>query len=635
MRRCAPRWGTVAIGLFALAAIGCSEDPLGIGSGGTGGGEAGSSGTGGAGSSGTGGAGMGGAGMGGAGMGGAGMGGAGMGGMGGMAMPCEPAPMGSFVVCGRASYDWVPARDDVTEGGVKLDYATAVDRPARRALVQALDGTTVVNEAMVDDSGSFRLVVPDGKTVKVRLSAHSKTTAFPRRMGAFCDGAAWDVAVVDNTMMRALYAVDGAMTYSADTMEAHVKAPVSHEGGRYTMRSGAPFAILDTIVQQLELVCQAAPNVMLPSLLVNWSVNNVPTGGDKTMGQISTSHYTSEMDQSVLYILGKEDVDTDEYDDHVIAHEFGHYLEARLYRSDSIGGSHMSKDMCDPRVAFGEGYGNALSGMTFDDPIYVDTSGMGQAQGFSLNNATAPADNDRGVYSETSAQYFLWKLFDARDPEPNKGSYDRIHGILRDFNKTTPALTNLQTFTAHYNALHGGAAEGVRMLWETDLASPYDSLCAGTCSGMMDTADPWDMDNDLGRAYATTRVFPDAGMMYPAEFWRLYRKLDSGANAATAHDQIVPAGGTPTNKLGGSRWYYFVATGAMTTVALTNPQGFACGDNAVQMWAYASGTVVDVQDMGCPSISMTTEAGKAYVITVNLARGGMSALAGYDLMVTP
>ncbi len=631
MRRCASRWGTVALaGLVALAAAGCSEDML-KGQAGSGGGTAGGGG-GGAGSGGGGGGGAGGAGTGGAGVGGGGLGG---GGLGGMAVACAPAPMGSFVVCGRVGYDYVPARDDVTEGGVKLDFAATTERPARRAIVQALDGTTSIHETSADDGGNFRLVVPDGKTVKVRVLAKTKGASFVRSGGAHCDGASWDVAVVDNTTARAQYAIDSAMTYTASTMDANLRAPVTYESGHYTARSGAPFAILDTIVQQLELVCQAAPNVTLPSLLVNWSINNVPVGGDKAMGQIGTSHYTTEMDQSVLYILGKEDVDTDEFDDHVIAHEFGHYLEARLYRSDSIGGSHMSKDMLDPRVAFGEGYGNALSGMTFDDPVYVDTSGMGQAQGFSINNATAPAGNDRGVYSESSAQYFLWKLFDARDPAPNKGSYDRIHGIFRDFNKTTPALTNLQTFTAHYNALHGGSAEGVRMLWENDLGSPYDSLCAGACTGTMDTADPWDADNDLGTSYAGTRQFPDAGMMYGADFWRLYRKLAAGANAATAHDQIAAVGSTPTNKLGGSRWYYFVATSTMTRFELGNPQGFACGDNAVSMWAYAAGNLVDVQDTGCPTIAMATEAGKPYVITVNIARGGMSSLAGYDLMVTP
>ena len=68
--------------------------------------------------------------------------------------------------------------------------------------------------------------------------------------------------------------------------------------------------------------------------------------------------------------------DTDEFDQSVIAHEFGHYLEDRFARSDSIGGDHGgSTTLLDLRVAFGEGWGNAFSGMVLGGPIYRDSFG--------------------------------------------------------------------------------------------------------------------------------------------------------------------------------------------------------------------------------------------------------------------
>jgi hypothetical protein len=43
-----------------------------------------------------------------------------------------------------------------------------------------------------------------------------------------------------------------------------------------------------------------------------------------------------------LFIYGDEDLDTDEYDDHVL-HEWGHHYEDKFSRSDSIGGEHGGK----------------------------------------------------------------------------------------------------------------------------------------------------------------------------------------------------------------------------------------------------------------------------------------------------
>jgi hypothetical protein len=56
-----------------------------------------------------------------------------------------------------------------------------------------------------------------------------------------------------------------------------------------------------------------------------------------------------------MFLLGKEDVDTDEFDTHVVVHEWGHYFESAVSRSDSPGGNHALGDLLDARLAFGEG----------------------------------------------------------------------------------------------------------------------------------------------------------------------------------------------------------------------------------------------------------------------------------------
>src|SRR5690606_40072898 len=49
----------------------------------------------------------------------------------------------------------------------------------------------------------------------------------------------------------------------------------------------------------------------------------------------------------VIYLLGAENVDTDEFDTHVILHEWAHYFEKALSRTDTIGGMHQYADYLD------------------------------------------------------------------------------------------------------------------------------------------------------------------------------------------------------------------------------------------------------------------------------------------------
>ena len=147
-----------------------------------------------------------------------------------------------------------------------------------------------------------------------------------------------------------------------------------------------------------------------------WSVNNAPVGGtasDIDNGEIGTSFYNTGLD--ALFLLGAEDSDTEEFDTHVIAHEWGHYFEDVFSRSDSIGGRHTLTDRLDPRLAFGEGWGNAVSAMVLDDPVYFDTQGSGQSRGFRINvEDNRPTAGERGWFNERSIQAILYDLYDDR-----------------------------------------------------------------------------------------------------------------------------------------------------------------------------------------------------------------------------
>lgn len=551
----------------------------------------------------------------------------------------------TFRVSGTATYDWVPANDDVKEGGVLLDYTRKASRPIRRATVVGLENGAAIAQTTTNDSGAFDLDVPEGHSVTLRIVAETVATKNTTDGIApnNCAGASWDVKVVDNTKTNAQYTLDDTTPHAAAASGIAFHAPVEYQSKKYVTRTAAPFAILDTFVTEIELVCQGKADVELPPLLAMWSVDNVPTGNDVAKGEITITHYQRDKatGQSHLAILGKEDVDTDEYDDHVIAHEFGHYLEDRLFRSDTTGGSHAYGDVLDPRTAFAEGWGNALSAMTFNDPVYVDTSGVGQADGTTIPVDVEPVGDDRGIYSESSVQYLLWSLFDNRNP--GHGSLDRIFDILANFQKTTPAFTSALTFAGYYNQVYGGAAESLKTLWATTLASPYDALCAGKCTGTGDTADVFDTDNDLGIVYAATRHYrEESGAMFGADFWRQSRLLVDGKNAATAHDQTdfggYTAGQFPGNKLGAQRQYRYVSTKAQpTTLGVGTLGASSCTLDVLDMQVFDAGERIAFDPAetgptaGCPVVAFAAKANTTYTIAIS---GQIAEIPSYVVTVS-
>ena len=253
--------------------------------------------------------------------------------------PPPPAP-NNVTVSGFITFDFVPATQ--TSG---LDYASAYQKPARGVVVEAINASdsSVLDTTTTDSSGYYAVTVPVTTDITIRVKAQMLKTGTP----------SWDFQVVDNTSGKALYVMQSTTFNSgtADITGKDLNASSGWGGTGYTStRAAAPFTILDVVYQAVQKVISADSTVTFPQLLVNWSVNNVPTPGDKTLGQIGITHYDPTEKQ--LYILGKEDNDTDEYDGHVIAHEWGHYFEDRFSRSDSIGGNHIIGDKLDPRLAF-------------------------------------------------------------------------------------------------------------------------------------------------------------------------------------------------------------------------------------------------------------------------------------------
>lgn len=220
------------------------------------------------------------------------------------------------------------------------------------------------------------------------------------------------------------------------------------DGSSYSgTRAAAPFAIADTIYETQQVYLDAQADAVFSPMQLRWSPDNITSSGSLASGEIGTTFY--DLNDQAIYVLGFANNDTDEYDASVIAHEWWHFVEDVLLRSDNLGGPHTAGDRLDMRVAFSEGAANAWSATALGSPIYIDTGGSGQNQGFNFslesNNGANP-----GWYSEASAQSIFYDLLDSGATDDDSLSLapsTLINALATDY-KQSPAFASIYTFVA-------------------------------------------------------------------------------------------------------------------------------------------------------------------------------------------
>ncbi|GAA4358857.1 carboxypeptidase-like regulatory domain-containing protein [Kangiella marina] len=370
--------------------------------------------------------------------------------------PPTPPPSGeAATISGTLTFDKVP-HNTSTNG---LNYNGTVEAPIRGVTVQLLEGTTVVDSDVSDATGNYSVDGETGVTYRLRVRAELKQTGTQ----------SWDIEVVDNTSSNAQYVLDSAQFTVSSTSETRdLNADSGWGGSSYTStRAAAPFNILDRVYVIIDKLQDVDANLTLDPLVINWSPNNIAESGDIANGRIGTSFYT----QDQIYLLGAQDSDTDEYDGHVIIHEWGHYFEDNNARSDSIGGRHGGGDRLDMRVAFGEGFGNAWSGIITDDPFYRDSFGPDQSQGFFINVENNNVSNP-GWFSEGSVQSILYDIYDGTSDDSANLGLQPIYNVLTGQQRNTEAFTSIFSFMTYIKDENPGDAVALNALLTAQNINP-------------------------------------------------------------------------------------------------------------------------------------------------------------------
>jgi hypothetical protein len=353
-------------------------------------------------------------------------------------------------VTGQVTFARIPFSASTNLG---LNYAGSTQQPARGIQVHAINPTTqaILASATTDASGNFSLTVANNTNIQIRAEARMVrpgTQPLPR----------WDVHVQDADATTPVnYTYSDAQTFSSATGAVHnlaIPSGFNNSGAVTGTRHSAPFAILDTIYQGIQTVVGVAPTTNFPELTMDWAANN--PGGETFF----------DPNDSMIVLSADPSTDTDEFDQHVIAHEFGHYIEFNFSRADNIGGSHGLGDRLDPRVAFGEGFGYAFAAIVLNDPVARDSlvSGGGPVSStfnVETNNVTNP-----GWYSEASVWSILWDLHDSASDGNDSLSlgFAPLWNVLTSAQRTTNALTTVFAFVDAIKDARPGDGAAINML---------------------------------------------------------------------------------------------------------------------------------------------------------------------------
>jgi hypothetical protein len=357
-------------------------------------------------------------------------GGGGGGGGGGASLPVVAS---SVVLSGTATYDSVPNPNGA------LVYADTTEKPVRGAVVEVLDASAnVLTSTTTNDSGAYSVPVPANAAISVSVRSQLLRTG---------PGTSWNVSVRDNTQGNQMWSMSSPVFLAGAGTVRNLHATTGWGGSSYTgARTAAPFAILDTIYTAMQKVGSVAPNTVFPTLSVFWSTANAPASGNMALGQIGSTAFYNTSSGAQIYVLGKEDVDTDEFDASVIAHEWGHYYQSSFSRDDSPGGSHDFSDRVDRRLAFSEGWGNGWSGIALQRSNYTDSLDAGQADGTNLDLSKGPTSNP-GWYRELSIGTIFWNLNQQVGFKPINDA------MVGSSFRGTDAVTSIHSFASAFSAV--------------------------------------------------------------------------------------------------------------------------------------------------------------------------------------
>ena len=431
---------------------------------------------------------------------------------------------------GIVEYEFVPhIAIDPSIVGVQpsgLDYSAIETRQVAGARVQAvrISDQTVLASTGTSPAGAYRLDVDSPDPIVIRVLAES-------HIGP-------PMKIVDNTNGNATWAFEsGPLTVGASRRVQDLLATTGWDGAAYSgPRAAAPMSIFCTLrTAAVNLLNAVSPQPVLAPLEVRWSPAN--------------NQASAFWNGSYIMLRGADGIDTDEFDTHLLVHEWGHYFEATQSRSDSIGGQHFFGRAYDVSLAWGEGWASALAAILLDpDSVYSDTKGAGNAGGFQFD-----VEQRGAVFASASLGWFnewtIWELvYDLADAT-NEGVWDSLSlGLSNLYRALAGGQANTDAFTTIYSFIETLKADN-----PADAAA-IDTMCFQ--HAIVGSADRWGTGEINSRGIAANLP--------------VYKTLTINAAPIAT---VLNRGGN--NELESVKIFRFTGNGAAARLVTTSPVGDA------------------------------------------------------------
>ena len=361
-------------------------------------------------------------------------------------------------------------------------------RPARRVRLRFIGPDGEVARAETDGEGRFEAQVPDTTTIL--------------EVDALIEYDQHDLWVAGDRPGEQVYTFSATLEDSASPMDIRI----TDDDPGY---AGA-FHILDRMLDG-SLAVREWTGRTLPGFFAFWG-RGVTTDWSYyhgACGAEADDHYCIEL-------LGGDPgqqatTDTDEHDDAIILHEFGHFVMDQLSTSSSHGGSHPGGFLIDPGLAWEEARASWFALAVLNAPLYQDTIGIEGTGSLRVNyDAERRGHGPRGQGSELGVLEILWDLNDggpgsddqdadgaALGPGPIlramidmrelPGAYPSVSSFLAflvERGELTPeALERVLAVGAHPAGLAGGEAVAG---WPRDLR--FGEWVGGKIDGVTDPA---------------------------------------------------------------------------------------------------------------------------------------------------
>ncbi len=269
-----------------------------------------------------------------------------------------------------------------TPGALGLGAVSGTTKPIRYAEFHVVDsGGNIQQCGETDSSGNFSFTVTQGTgslTIEIISRAYNSNSK---------------VSVLNDPTNNGYYKITKSFTPNSTQNVGSVTASAtgSLEGGAFNILDKILDANLflknktsgcGTISGTYNSVAfSCSPFAPDYKAAVYWKPGFNPNTYLGSAADETLSFY--DPDEDKIYICGgvSGDVnnsDTDHFDNSIIIHEYGHFLENHYSVSDSPGGSHSGTKAMDPRLMLSEGFQNFFQAAVQSlstDPFYIDTEG--------------------------------------------------------------------------------------------------------------------------------------------------------------------------------------------------------------------------------------------------------------------